>query len=141
MTSTTTSNPSAARTAGAVLGGLATVFALSIAADMVLYALHLFRPVGQPSPAIAWWIATGYRALFTGVGGWVAARLMPARRMGAVWILTGIGTLLGLMGIVLSRLQPGMGPAEYAWAVALTGPLCSWLGGRVATRNDPEASR
>ncbi len=128
------------RRAGAVLGGLVTVVVLSTATDAVLHALGVFPAMGRPMSAALWWTAIGYRAGFTLLGGWVAARLDPRAPMRAAWILTGVGTVLGLAGVAVAMSQPGLGPLWYAWAVALTGPPASWLGGRLrvaqATRKE-----
>jgi hypothetical protein len=129
--------PSVARTAGAVAGGLVTVVLLSTLVDAVLHATGVFPAMGRPMSPALWWLAIGYRAVFTFAGGMVAARLLPADPMRAVWILTGIGTVLGLVGVAVASSQPQMGPAWYAWGVALTGPPCSWLGGRVAAGTHP----
>jgi len=54
--------------------------------------------------------------------------------MRAVWILTGIGVIFGLLGVAVSLSKPDLGPAWYARGVALTGPPSSWLGGRLRIR-------
>jgi hypothetical protein len=125
------SSPGAARIAGAVFAGLLAVVVLSTATDAVLHATHVFPREGLAMSATLWWLAIAYRAVFTALGGWIAARLTPAAPMRAVWILAGIGTVLGLMGVAVAMNQPQMGPAWYAWGVAITGPLFTWLGGRL----------
>jgi hypothetical protein len=123
------------RSAGAVLAGLVTVVVLSTATDAVLHATGVFPPMGRPMAGGLWVLATAYRFVFTFLGGWVTARLAPEPRMRAVWILTGIGAALGLVG-VLSTLGAGpeLGPLWYPVAVAVTGPIASWWGGRTLAR-------
>ncbi len=126
---------SAGRVTLAVFAGLVAVVALSTAVDAVLHATHVLPAMGQPMSASLWWLAIGYRAVFTFAGGWVAGRLAPLPPMRAAGILTALGTLLGFAGLAVARAKPELGPEWYAWAIALTGPPCSWWGGVVAARN------
>ena len=132
---------SAGRVALAVFAGLVTVVVLSTAVDAVLHATRVFPAMGQPMSTPLWWLAVGYRALFTFAGGWVAGRLAPAPRMRAAGILTALGTVLGFAGVAFAASKPELGPAWYAWAVALTGPPCSWWGGITAARDPQGGSR
>jgi hypothetical protein len=134
MNTSTQSQPGLRR-AGAVLAGLATVVVLSTAVDLFMHASGIFPAMGQPMPPALWWLAVAYRAAFTLLGGWIAARLSPGQPMRAVWILTGAGCVLGLMGVGVALSKPELGPLWYAWAVALTGPPASWLGGRLYIQN------
>ena len=88
-------------------------------------------------PTGLWWVAIGYRAVFTVIGGWVSARTDPSGSMEAVTILTGVGCILGLLGVGIAFSKPELGPAWYAWGVALTGPPSAWIGGtlNIRTRN------
>ncbi len=113
----------------AVLAGLITVIFLSTVTDLIMHAIGAFPPMGQPMATGLWVLAVAYRFVFTFAGGWISAKLDPQRGMKAVWILTGLGCLLGLAGVGVAMGKPEMGPAWYAWGVALTGPLASWLGG------------
>jgi hypothetical protein len=119
----------------AVVAGLVTVVILSTVVDIALHASGVFPPMGQPMPAGLWCLAIGYRAAFTVLGGWIAGRLDPARSMKAPIILTGLGAVLGLMGVGVAYSKPEMGPAWYAWGVAISGPPCSYLGGLFAVRS------
>ncbi|MEQ1832723.1 MAG: hypothetical protein ABL977_06670 [Candidatus Eisenbacteria bacterium] len=132
---------SAGRVALAVFTGLVTVVVLSTAVDGVLHATQVFPGIGQPMATSLWWLAIAYRAVFTVAGGWVAGRLAPLPPMRAAGILTALGTLLGLAGLALARAKPELGPEWYAWAIALTGPPCSWLGGMLAARDSRGGSR
>lgn len=115
--------------AGAVLAGLATVILLSTATDLVMHATSVFPAMGQPMATQLWWLAVAYRFAFTLLGGGVAARLDPGKSMRAVWIVTALGALLGLMGVGVALSKPELGPLWYAIAVALSGPPASYLGG------------
>jgi hypothetical protein len=113
----------------AVIAGLITVIVLSTLTDMIMHATGVFPALGQAMSTSLWLLAIAYRFAFTFAGGWLSAKLDPQRGMKAVWILTGIGLLLGLVGVGIAMGKPEMGPVWYAWGVALTGPLASWLGG------------
>lgn len=119
---------------GAVLAGLIVVIVLSTGMDMVLHASGVYPPLGEPmtDPAL-YLLALAYRGLFTVMGGWVTARLSPSAPGRHVLVLAGIGLVLGGLGVVAS-LASDLGPAWYAIAVAVTGPLCTLLGGYLCSR-------
>lgn len=119
----------ALRRTGAVFTGLLAVVVLSTAVDAVMHATGIFPPMGQPMTTALWWLAIGYRAVFTALGGWIAARMDPGGSMRAVAILTALGAALGLVGVRIALNNPELGPIWYAWGVALTGPPCCWVGG------------
>lgn len=123
----------------AVIAGLITVIVLSTLTDMILHSTGVFPAMGQPMSAALWLLAIAYRFAFTFAGGWLSAKLDPERGMKAVWILSGIGFLLGLVGVAIAMGKPEMGPAWYAWGVALTGPFASWFGGKFFNRK-PKSS-
>jgi hypothetical protein len=123
------------RRAGAVFAGLMAVIVLSTVVDLILHSTGVFPAMGQPMSTGLWCLAIGYRFAFTLLGGWIAAQLDPHGSMRAVWILTGLGCVLGLMGVGVALSKPQMGPLWYAWGVALTGPPASWLGGRWGARS------
>lgn len=119
---------------GAVLAGLVVVIVLSTAADMVMHATGVFPPSGEPmTDPVQHLLALAYRGLFTVVGGWVTARLAPSAPGKHVLVLAGAGLMLGGLGVAVS-LTSDLGPAWYAIAVAVTGPLCTLLGGYLYSR-------
>jgi hypothetical protein len=121
------------RSIGAVLAGLVVVIVLSTGADAVLDATGVYPPAGEPmtDPKL-YALALAYRCVFTVMGGWVTARLAPASPGKHVLVLAGIGLVLGSLGVV-AALATNLGPAWYAIAVAVTGPLCTVLGGAIQT--------
>ena len=119
----------------AVLAGLVTVVALSVTTDAVMHAAGVFPSTGTLTAAWAWGVAIGYRFAFSMLGGWVAARLDPAKPTLAAGILATLGLVLGLLGVAVSIGHPEMGPSWYAWGVALTGPPATWIGGRLLAHN------
>ncbi|RDZ27796.1 hypothetical protein [Lysobacter silvisoli] len=114
----------------AVLAGLLVTVILSTLTDLALHASGVYPPTMQPMATELWLLALSYRALYTLLGGYLAARLAPYRPMAHVWTLAGIGAVLGIAGVVATWGRgPEFGPAWYAIGVAVTGPPCCLLGG------------
>jgi len=134
MTSSMTTRPPRrlVRSALAILAGMTTVVALSMGADEVMYATHVFPPRREPmhDPGL-YALALAYRAVF-GVGGsWVAARVAPHHPMRHALIVGGIGLALSVLGAIVTR-NMDLGPAWYSWGLAASTLPCAWLGGRLA---------
>lgn len=122
------------KSVGAVLAGFATVVVLSTATDAVLHATGVFPPADQPMESTALFaLALTYRGLFTVLGGWITARLAPVAKMKHVAALAAIGLVAGCLGVV-AALTSDLGPAWYAIAVAVTGPICAVIGGFLPRR-------
>jgi hypothetical protein len=117
----------------AVLAGLVTVVLLSTLTDEVMHATGIIPRGAMWNP----WhnaLALAYRCVFTVAGGYVTARLAPARPMTLVVILGLIGTAAGIAGVVATA-DMNLGPRWYPIAIAVTGFPCVWLGGWLAPRN------
>jgi hypothetical protein len=117
------------RSIGAVVAGIVTVVALSIGTDTVLE--HSVLPaMGTPhAPPALLALALAYRTLFGALGGYVTARLAPARPMLHAMILAVIGTLAAIGG-VFAMWQYGNHWYPVA-LVVLTFPQ-TWLGAWLA---------
>ena len=118
---------------GAVLAGFITVVVLSTGTDFILEQTGIFTPAGQ-SIFITWMlvVALTYRMFYTVVGGYVTAALAPQRPMKHVVILGIIGTVAGIMGVIVGW---DLSDHWYPIAVAATGFPCTWLGGKLKTGN------
>ncbi len=120
------------RNLGAVLAGLVTVTALSIATDGVLNAAGIFPRIGQPTSNSLLIVATVYRTIYSVFGCYVAARLAPSRPMLHAMALGVIGFVLSVAGAAATW----NGGAAYAakWypltLVAVALPA-AWVGGRL----------
>jgi uncharacterized PurR-regulated membrane protein YhhQ (DUF165 family) len=57
------------RSVGAVLAGFFATVILSIATDVVLHAIGVFPPWGQPMSNALFALATGYRTIYTVASG------------------------------------------------------------------------
>lgn len=117
------------QSAAAVFLGFITVVVLSIATDQVLHVLHVYPPWKQTmyDPALNL-LALSYRIVYTVLGGYVTARLAPHSPMRHVWILGGIGFVLGLAGAI-ATIPMRLGPNWYPIAIVVTALPCTWLGG------------
>lgn len=98
--------------------------------DSLFHALGIYPPWGEPmhEPGLNA-LALAYRAAFTVLGGYIAARLAPHAPVGHALALGGIGLVLGALGGVAAW---EMSPAWFLILVALCGPPCAWMGGRLA---------
>jgi len=123
------------RSVAALVVGFVTTAALSLGTDVVLHALRVFPPWGAPmSDGLFAW-ATAYRVAFTVLGGYVTARLAPARPMTHVLILGVVGLLAATAGAVATwNLGPEFGPKWYPVLLIVTAPPCVWIGGILAGR-------
>lgn len=134
---TKTGMPGWVKSTGAIVAGFMVVVFLSTAGDAAMEALGVFPPAGQimVDPGL-YLLALLYRGAFTVVGGWVTARLAPSAPMRHVAALALVGLVAGLAGVVFA-VTSDLGPLWYAVAVAVTGPLCTLLGGRLLKRAQP----
>jgi hypothetical protein len=116
----------------AVLAGLVTVVLLSVVTDEIMHATGIIPRGAMWNP----WhnaLALAYRCVFTVAGGYVTARLAPAKPMTLVVILGLIGTAAGIAGVIATA-GMNLGPRWYPIAIAVTGFPCVWLGGWIALR-------
>lgn len=127
------------RSIGAVAAGLVVVVALSIGTDAVMHATNVFPPSGERMSETLFLLATAYRLVYAVVGGYVAARLAPARPMKHALVLGFIGTVLSTAGFLATwNAGPEFGPRWYPIALVVTALPCAWLGGKLrANRSQP----
>lgn len=120
--------------AGAVIAGFAVTAVASIATDAVMHGVGIFPNPPQMMSDSLFALAAVYRALFTIAGGYVTARLAPDRPMRHVWILAGLGLVVGLASLIAYYTIGGtqLGPAWYAISIPIEAVPCVWLGGRLA---------
>lgn len=118
------------RSIGAVLLGVAAIFALSLGTDQVLHWLDVYPPWGQPmrDPGLNV-LALAYRCVYAVVGSYLTARLAPRHPMRHAMILGFVGLVLGGVGAIVAITMADLGPDWYPIALALSSLPCSWLGG------------
>lgn len=120
------------RSVWAVISGLLVVIVLSTATDAVMHAAGIF-PEGPNMSNGLYVLATAYRFIFQVFGGYLTARLAPARPMKHVWILAGIGQVLSLLGIIAWSVVGG--PLWYPIALVVTALPSVWFGGWLKQRS------
>jgi hypothetical protein len=121
------------RGTGAILASLVCVAGLSHATDAAVHAVGYFPLEGAAMTDTMYAVALAYRTLYGMLGGFIAARLAPARpQLHANW-LGGIGTVLSALGIV-AALGGVPGPLWYPIGLALSAFPSAWIGGRAARR-------
>jgi hypothetical protein len=120
------------RSAGAVLGGFVTVFVLSSVTDAVLHATGVYPPAGRTMSAGLFVLAIAYRTVFTVLGGFLTARLAPARPVRHAVVLGMVGTLAALVGVLAFwNRGPEFGPHWYPIALVVLALPSTWLGGQL----------
>ena len=118
------------RSVGAVVVGFLVTALLSLATDVVVHAIGVFPPWGEPMAAALFVWATAYRIVFTVLGGYVTARLAPGRSMWHVTVLGAIGTLAATIGALATwNAGPAFGPKWYPILLVVTALPCVWAGG------------
>lgn len=128
-------NKSVLKSIGAVFAGIAAIVALSVVTDAVLEAAGIMPGPDQPQSDAALSLATLYRTLYGVIGGYLTARLAPAKPLQHAIVLGVIGIGLGTLGAVVTRNMPAVrGHEWYPIAlVVLALPQC-WLGGWLRAR-------
>ena len=118
------------RSIWAVVAGVLFVVVVSTLVDMALHAAKVYPPMDQPLDDKLAVLATAYRFVISVAGAWLTAKLAPQNPMKHALILGGIGTVLGLAGVIATW-NAGLGPRWYAIALmVLAVPQC-WLGGKL----------
>jgi hypothetical protein len=114
----------------AVVAGVLVIIAVTTLVDVVLHAVGVYPPMGQPIGDALAVLATAYRVVI-GIGGaWLTARLAPRAPMKHAVILGCVGVVLGLIGVVATW-SLGLGPRWYPISLAVLAiPQC-WAGGRI----------
>ena len=119
---------------GAILAGIIFIVVSHSLMDFILESLGIFTP---PSAGfhVTWMIVTAiiYRSVLSVAGGWITAALAPDPPMRYVLIMAAIGLLAGILGAVVT-IPMGITQPWYPVALAVTGPICVWLGGKLKTR-------
>lgn len=128
-------NQNLLRSIGAVIGGLVLIILLSSLTDAVLEASGIFPSAAeqQRSGFNEGWmqgLAIAYRFLYAVLGGYVTAKLAPARSMVHVIVLASLGTVLGILG-TLAVASLGIFSVWYLTVLIVTSFLAVWLGGKL----------
>lgn len=117
---------------GALLAGIFAVFATSTLTDLILENNGWMQlPFGN-NPLWVMLIVVVYRNLYVVLSSYIVARLAPSKPMKHVMIFAAIGFALGTLGAIVMWHEP---PHWYPISLIILGVPCSWLGGKLHTRN------
>ena len=123
------------RSIGAVVGGIVVGVVLTLITDLVLHAVGVYPPRGQPVSDGPLVLATAYRIVFGIVGSYVTARLAPDRPMRHAIIAGFIGFIVSIAGAVATwNKGPAFGPHWYPLALIVIALPCAWVGGWMRER-------
>jgi hypothetical protein len=119
----------------AVGSGFFLTALLSLGTDVVLHAIGVFPPWGEPMEGRLFAWATVYRVAYTVLGGYVTAALAPRRPMLHVLTLGAIGFLVAMVGAAATwNAGPSLGPKWYPALLVVTALPCVWAGGVLRVR-------
>ena len=131
----TTNEASIRRSVVAVIAGFLATAVLSLGTDVVLHALHVFPPWGEPMSNRLFVWATIYRVAFTVLGGFITARIAPRKPMTHVLALGIIGIFAATAGLAATwNRGPEFGPKWYPILLVVTALPCVWIGGQFGAR-------
>jgi hypothetical protein len=118
----------------AILAGIVFIVVTHTATDFVLEKLGIFTPPEQGFHT-TWMVVTAtiYRSIYTVAGGYVTAALAPNPRMRYAIILGLIGLVMGTVAAIVT-IPMKLGPAWYPIALAVLALPCTWLGGKLSTK-------
>jgi hypothetical protein len=120
------------RSIAAVVAGIMVSVLLELGTDVVLHAVGVFPPWGQPVSDGPLALAIGYRAVFGVVGSYVAARLAPNGPMLHAMVVGVLGFVAGVAGAIGTWNRGAeFGPHWYPVALILIALPCAWLGGKI----------
>jgi len=112
----------------AVFVGILIIFALSTVTDVILEGTELMKLPFDANPLWVKLVVVLYRNVYVAVGAYITAAMAPANPMKHVWILAGIGCVLGILGAVAMWHEP---PHWYPISLIILGVPFAWLGGRL----------
>jgi Na+/citrate or Na+/malate symporter len=122
------------RSVWAVVAGIVVGVVLSLGTDMVLHAVGVYPPWGQPVGSGPLALATAYRAVFGVVAAYVTARLAPYRPMAHALAGGFLGLIVSAIGAIATwNKGPAFGPHWYPVALIVIALPCAWLGGRLVS--------
>src|ERR1700730_18520276 len=120
------------RSVAAVVAGIVVGVVLTLITDLVLHAIGVFPPWGQPVSDGPLVLATAYRIVFGVVGSYVAARLAPDRPMRHAMIAGFVGFVVSIVGAIVTwNKGPAFGPHWYPLALVVLAIPTAWVGGKL----------
>lgn len=124
------------RSIGAVIGGFLVLAVLSTAMDTVLEKTIWPGLAHADASTGVWLIVTAYRAVFSILGCYLAARWAPSRPMAHALALGVIGVMLSSLGAFVMW---GVGTHWYPVALIVIALPCAYIGGWLYARSPAAA--
>lgn len=125
----------------AVVAGVAFIVVASTLVDILLHAVDVYRPWGEPLSQADAVLATSYRIVISMLGAALTAWLAPRAPLRHALYLGAVGTLLGLAALAATW-GNGLAPAWYPIALVLLAVPQCWAGGLLFLRtSSAEAMR
>ena len=114
----------------AIVAGILFGAGVTTVIDVLLHVFGVFPPLSQPINDAHAALATSYRIVIGIAGAWLTARLAPGKPMKHAMILGVLGTVVALIGVVVTW-NRGLGPRWYSVALAVLGMPQCWVGARL----------
>jgi hypothetical protein len=116
----------------AVVAGFFFILVSTTAIDVVLHAVHVFPPWGDPNPDGVLVLATTYRVFCSIAGCAIAARLAPRNPVQHALALGVLGLVLGVVATISTwNAGPAFANHWYPITLAAISIPCGWMGGRL----------
>jgi len=129
-------NKSILKSIGAVLAGLIFIGITHTAIDAILEAAGVLPKGNLNVGAALILFVILYRTIFSLGGCYLTAKLAPQNPMKHSLILGGIGMLLSAVGAIVTA-NMNIGPAWYAWSLAVIALPIAWLAGKLYLARHP----
>lgn len=127
------------RSIGAVVAGFLAVAILSTLTDSVLEGIGILPPVTEAGLYVTWMLVLAllYRSVYAIVGGYITAWLAPSNPKKHVMVLGILGTIGGLVGVVVGW---NLSAHWYPIALAVTAYPLVWYGGELRAKRDVKSA-
>lgn len=131
-------NTTVGKSALAILAGMITIIALSIATDFILEQAGIFPSFTEQQEQglfVTWMLllALIYRCIYAAIGGYVTARFAPNEPLPHAIILGVLGFILSSIGAITMWDKSSH---WYPIALVLTAIPCTWLGGKLKVKSE-----
>ncbi len=117
-----------ARSVWAIIAGLLFIVVVTTLADLLMHAVGVLPPMGQPTNDALSLLALGYRVVISIGGAWITARLAPSQPMKHALRLGYIGVVLGVVSLLATWKLALFPQWNMIALVVLAIPQC-WAGG------------
>ena len=121
------------KSVGAVLAGFVANTVVTTVIDLILHAVKVYAPMGQPMDDGQSLIATSYRVVIGVWGCYLTARLAPSNPMKHALAQGWLGAAICAAATVVTW-DMNLGPHWFSIGLAVLSLPCAWLGGWIFER-------